>query len=169
MMAIGVMVDLLKHKQPYKQQLAPMLTTFILPCFKSPYGHIRAKAAWLCGVFSDTDFSQGAAGGGGGGKGQGQVYEQLFASVVQCMSDPELPVRVDSVVSRLCRLKGRQSDLIAPDCASSLLLLLRTGGCAQFHRGGGGLGANRPDPPQPPHQHLPSNERGGQRGPRLCP
>uniref|UniRef100_A0A7R9YU85 Importin N-terminal domain-containing protein n=1 Tax=Chlamydomonas euryale TaxID=1486919 RepID=A0A7R9YU85_9CHLO len=91
MMAVGVMVRLLKHKKPYKQQLGPMLSTCIVPCFASPAGHLRAKAAWLCGVFSDTEFADG--------KGQGATYSLLLQHVVACLADTELAVRVDAAVS----------------------------------------------------------------------
>ncbi|KAG1660790.1 hypothetical protein FOA52_011331 [Chlamydomonas sp. UWO 241] len=91
MMAVGVMVRLLKNKNPYKQSLGPMMVNCVVPCFKSPFGHLRSKAAWLSGVFSDTEFPDG--------KGQGPTYSLLLQSVVGCLSDPELAVRVDAAVA----------------------------------------------------------------------
>ena len=60
-------------QSPYKQQLGPMLLNCVVPCFKSQWGHLRAKAAWLSGVYSDTEFPDG--------KGQGATYTLLFQHV----------------------------------------------------------------------------------------
>eukprot|EP00798_Chlamydomonas_sp_ICE-L_P030404 gene30404-35409_t len=68
-----------------------MLTTFVLPCYKSPHGHLRAKACWLSGVFCDVEFPEG--------KGTGPTYFALFQQCCQSLSDPELPVRVAAVVA----------------------------------------------------------------------
>ena len=50
-----------------------MLVNCVVPCFKSPWGHLRAKAAWLTGAYSDTEFADG--------KGQGATYGLLFQHV----------------------------------------------------------------------------------------
>ncbi|GAX74708.1 hypothetical protein CEUSTIGMA_g2156.t1 [Chlamydomonas eustigma] len=91
LLAVGMMVDLLKNKSPYKQQLGPMLINCIIPCFKSPWGHLRAKAAWLAGVYSDAEFADG--------QGLGATFSLLLQNVITCLGDPDLPVRVDSVIA----------------------------------------------------------------------
>lgn len=76
---------------PFKQQLEAMLIQYILPCFDSPHGHLRAKACWVSGVYCDIDFAEG--------HGSGANYGQLFQRVINGLHDADLPVRVDAVVS----------------------------------------------------------------------
>ena len=40
-------------QEPYKAQLEPMLAQYVQPLFVSPYGYLRAKAAWTAGLFAD--------------------------------------------------------------------------------------------------------------------
>ncbi|GFR51384.1 hypothetical protein Agub_g13814, partial [Astrephomene gubernaculifera] len=75
----------------YKDQLGPMMATYVMPCFSSPHPHLRSKAVWVSGVFCDTTFPDGT--------NQGPTYMRFFEQVVRCLGDPELPVRVDAVVS----------------------------------------------------------------------
>lgn len=70
---------------PYKDHLEGLLLTHVLPCFDSPYGHLRAKACWVAGQFADIDFREG--------RGQGRSFNALFQKVVNAFQDPELPVR----------------------------------------------------------------------------
>jgi len=92
MLVVGSLSDVLKSKSPYKEQLETMLMTHVLPCFASPHGHLRSKAAWVSGCYSDIVFS-------GCGVGAGPHFMLLFERVVNGLHDPELPVRVDSVVA----------------------------------------------------------------------
>ncbi|KXZ43736.1 hypothetical protein GPECTOR_81g184 [Gonium pectorale] len=91
LMAVGCLAPLLKAKKPYKEQLGPIMATYVMPCFASPHGHLRSKAVWISGVFCDTTFPDGT--------NRGPTYMRFFEQVVRCLGDPELPVRVDSVVS----------------------------------------------------------------------
>ena len=52
-----------------------MLLQHVVPLFASPYGHLRAKACWLAGIFADIEFSDGQGGWAGGRveSGQGRV------------------------------------------------------------------------------------------------
>ena len=43
----------------YKGQLEAMLVAHVAPLFASPHGHLRAKAAWLSGVYADIQFAAG--------------------------------------------------------------------------------------------------------------
>jgi hypothetical protein len=93
MLVAGSLSDVLKHKSPYKEQLETMLMTHVMPCFASKaHGHLRAKAAWVSGCYSDIPFA-------GCGIGAGPHFMALFERVVNGLHDPELPVRVDSVVA----------------------------------------------------------------------
>ena len=85
--AIGSLQDKLKSTAGYKEQLEPMLATHVLPAFSSPHGHVRAKAAWCAGVYAEIEFANP------------QNFMSLFGSVVNALKDPELPVKVDSVVA----------------------------------------------------------------------
>ncbi|OMP03819.1 hypothetical protein COLO4_10182 [Corchorus olitorius] len=53
--------------------------------FRSPVGHLRAKAAWVAGQYAHINFSDQ------------NNFRQALHSVVTGLRDPELPVRVDSV------------------------------------------------------------------------
>ena len=87
MLAVGSLSDKLKSSTRYAQQLEPMILHHVLPEFQSPHGHLRAKAAWVCGQYADIEFSQG------------NLFQQLFERVLMGIKDVDLPVRVDSVVA----------------------------------------------------------------------
>ncbi|EFJ51590.1 hypothetical protein VOLCADRAFT_79706 [Volvox carteri f. nagariensis] len=91
LLAVGCLAPLLKSKKPYKDQLGPIMATYVMPCFTSPHGHLRSKAVWVSGVFCDTTFPDGT--------NRGPTYMRFFEQVARCLGDPELPVRVDAVVS----------------------------------------------------------------------
>lgn len=71
---------------PYKNQLEGLLLNNVMPCFDSPYGHLRAKACWVAGQFADIEFREGS--------GRGQVFGNLFQKVVNAFQDPHLPVSI---------------------------------------------------------------------------
>ena len=85
--AIGNLQEKLKTTEGYKEQLEPMLAEHVLPAFQSPYGHVRAKAAWCAGVYAEIEFKNP------------QTFMSLFGSVVNALKDPDLPVKVDAVVA----------------------------------------------------------------------
>ena len=84
---VGSLQEKLKSTPGYKEQLEPMLVQHVLPAFGSPHGHVRAKAAWCAGVFAEIEFKDANA------------FQTLFGSVVSALTDAELPVKVDAVVS----------------------------------------------------------------------
>jgi hypothetical protein len=67
-------------QSPYKEQLEVMLLQYVVPCFSSPHGHLRAKAAWVVKEFCDIDFKAG-------GKGQGATFQQLMGATINCLQD----------------------------------------------------------------------------------
>ncbi|XP_047333919.1 importin beta-like SAD2 [Impatiens glandulifera] len=85
LLAIGTLCDKLKQTEPYKSELERMLVQHVFPEFKSPVGHLRAKAAWVAGQYAHINFSVP------------NTFQLALHSVVAGMRDPELPVRVDSV------------------------------------------------------------------------
>jgi len=87
LLAIGSLSDKLKHTIPYKHALEDMLVAHVFPEFQSPVGHIRAKAAWVSGQYADIEFKNP------------QHFVGLLQCIVRGLRDPELPVRVDSVVA----------------------------------------------------------------------
>lgn len=91
LLAVGSLTEVLKHKAPYRDQLETFLMTYVVPCFSSPYGHLRAKACWISGCYCDIQFSDGA--------GAGQTFGLLFKEVMNRLHDTDLPVKVDAVVS----------------------------------------------------------------------
>lgn len=85
LLAIGALCDKLKQTEPYKSELERMLVQHVFPEFKSPVGHLRAKAAWVAGQYAHINFSDQ------------NNFRKALHSVVSGLRDPELPVRVDSV------------------------------------------------------------------------
>lgn len=75
LLAVGCLAPLLKHKKPYKEQLGPIMATYVMPCFASPHGHLRSKAVWVSGVFCDTSFPDGT--------NRGATYMAFFEAVVR--------------------------------------------------------------------------------------
>ncbi|GBG85770.1 hypothetical protein CBR_g40497 [Chara braunii] len=87
LLAIGALSDILKKTDPYKGALETMLVQHVLPEFQSPLGHLRAKAAWVCGQYGMIKFADS------------RNFTAAMHCVVNGLRDPELPVRVDSVVA----------------------------------------------------------------------
>ncbi|MCO5568289.1 hypothetical protein L7F22_021988 [Adiantum nelumboides] len=87
LLAVGALSDKLKETEPYKSQLEQMLVHHVFPEFSSPAGHLRAKAAWVSGQYAGTSFVNK------------QNFSVALSSIVASLRDPELPVRVDSVVA----------------------------------------------------------------------
>ncbi|TYJ19925.1 hypothetical protein E1A91_A09G225100v1 [Gossypium mustelinum] len=85
LLAVGALCDKLKQTEPYKSELEHMLMQHVFPEFRSPVGHLRAKAAWVAGQYAHINFSDQ------------NNFRQALHSVVSGLRDPELPVRVDSV------------------------------------------------------------------------
>ncbi|OMP00310.1 hypothetical protein CCACVL1_03384 [Corchorus capsularis] len=85
LLAVGALCDKLKQTEPYKSELEHMLMQHVFPEFRSPVGHLRAKAAWVAGQYAHINFSDQ------------NNFRQALHSVVTGLRDPELPVRVDSV------------------------------------------------------------------------
>ncbi|KAL3507176.1 hypothetical protein ACH5RR_032558 [Cinchona calisaya] len=85
LLAIGALCDKLKQTEPYKSELERMLVQHVFLEFRSPVGHLRAKAAWVAGQYAHINFSDP------------NNFRNALHSVVAGMRDPELPVRIDSV------------------------------------------------------------------------
>ncbi|KAE8712327.1 Importin beta-like SAD2 [Hibiscus syriacus] len=85
LLAVGALCDKLKQAEPYKSELEHMLTQHVFPEFRSPVGHLRAKAAWVAGQYANVNFSDK------------NNFLQALHCVISGLRDPELPVRVDSV------------------------------------------------------------------------
>jgi hypothetical protein len=67
-------------QDPYRSQLEALLSAHVLPAFSSPWGHLRAKAAWLAKEFADISFSEG-------GSGAGPLFNTLLQQVINCLHD----------------------------------------------------------------------------------
>ncbi|CAG9461067.1 unnamed protein product [Pedinophyceae sp. YPF-701] len=97
LLAVGSLSSYLRKKKQYKDSLEPMLQQYVLPCFQSQYGHLRAKACWVAGSFADLKFPEGV--------GVGRTFGAMMSATVNAMSDPEMPVRVEACMSARCFLE----------------------------------------------------------------
>ncbi|GMH35700.1 hypothetical protein BSKO_03568 [Bryopsis sp. KO-2023] len=91
LLGIGAIDDILKRKKSYKHNMEGLLLEFVVPCFGSTHAHLRARACWVAGEYADLKMKDG--------KGTGPTFGMLLEKVVALMRDPELPVRIDSVVA----------------------------------------------------------------------
>lgn len=56
LLSIGTLYDVLKKKKQYRDNLETMLIQYVLPVFRSPWGHLRAKACWVSGMYCGIKF-----------------------------------------------------------------------------------------------------------------
>lgn len=87
LLALGALHEKLKRTDRYKAQLESMLSQHVFPEFKSSVGHLRAKAAWVAGQYADISFANAAN------------FSGALHAIISALRDPDLPVRVDSVVA----------------------------------------------------------------------
>eukprot|EP00951_Prasinocladus_malaysianus_P037567 scaffold404857_cov51-Prasinocladus_malaysianus.AAC.1 len=131
LLSVGTLYDVLKKKAKYKENLESMLVQYVLPVFRSPYGHLRAKACWVSGMYCGIAFKEknhfelllqgkpkrglhialqtfGACYEKGDKSASSsspplhclrQLWMSSGQSVFNALQDPELPVRMDAVVS----------------------------------------------------------------------
>ena len=74
------------NRLPDKGQLEAMLGQFVLPDFASPVGFLRYRACWVYQQFADEQFPFGNP----------TTTQAAFAGYRSCLSDKELPVRVQA-------------------------------------------------------------------------
>jgi hypothetical protein len=109
---------LVKHRR-YQDALEGIAREHVLPLFGSPFAFLRAKAAWLAGVFArEVKFSRAD---GSQAKGDGLLFDQLFDHVLRCMKD-----RCAAATTARC-----WAVCAAASCA--LRHHVRCGGCACCH------------------------------------
>lgn len=85
---IGVLVDVLIKRQAYKDQLENILTTYVLPEFQNPAGHMRGRACWVLQYFSDIKF-----------KNPQILGEIMRLTANSILNDKELPVKVEAGIA----------------------------------------------------------------------
>lgn len=69
-------------QKAYKHNMEGLLVDYVVPCFASHHGHLRARACWLVGNFADLKFQEGT--------GMGRTFGLLMQKVVEAMKDPEV-------------------------------------------------------------------------------
>lgn len=84
---IGSLADVLLKKKEYREQMEPMLTTYIFPEFNSPHGHMRARACWVIHNFGEVKF-----------KNQQVLIDILRYVTNALLTDKELPVQVEAAI-----------------------------------------------------------------------
>jgi hypothetical protein len=73
---------MLGKKSPIAEQVEYFFVRYVFPEFRSPHGFLRARACDTLDKFSELDF-----------KDQNNLII-VYRSILECMADPELPVRV---------------------------------------------------------------------------
>lgn len=87
LLSMGTLYDVLSKKKTYRVNLEGVLMTYVLPVFGSQWGHLRAKACWVAGMFSGIKFADQ------------RHFDVLLQRVIGALEDQELPVRMDAVVA----------------------------------------------------------------------
>lgn len=85
---IGVLVETLGKRQPYKSQIDTILTTYILSELQNPAGHMRGRACWTLQYFSEVKFNNPEI-----------VKEIMRVSANALLNDCELPVKVEAGIA----------------------------------------------------------------------
>eukprot|EP01134_Creolimax_fragrantissima_P002617 CFRG2617T1 len=83
---IGTLAGLINMKTELAGTLEQMLVTHVFPEFTSRFGFMRARACWILQHFSGVALANE------------QVVIQAMDCLIQCLHDPDLPVRVMSGV-----------------------------------------------------------------------
>lgn len=83
---IGTLASKLKRDPSFSGDLQNLLVTHMLPDFQCPAPFVRARVCWCFSLFFDLEMAE-------------PVLLQGVQGVVQCLQDPELPVRVASAIS----------------------------------------------------------------------
>ncbi|KAI9277967.1 armadillo-type protein [Umbelopsis sp. AD052] len=85
---IGCLADqILRKNSPVAGMMEPFFVTHVIPEFKSPFPFLRARACDITKHFSDLDFANE------------QNLATVYQSVVDCIRDTELPVKVQAALS----------------------------------------------------------------------
>ncbi|KAI7872425.1 armadillo-type protein [Spinellus fusiger] len=79
--------EILKKKSPVATMMEPFFVTHVFPEFKSQFPFLRARACDMARQFSDLNFANP------------QNLALLYQSVLDCLKDSELPVRVQAALA----------------------------------------------------------------------
>ncbi|KNC79578.1 hypothetical protein SARC_08026 [Sphaeroforma arctica JP610] len=79
---IGTLARLINKKKELKGTLETMLMTHVIPEFSSSFGFMRARACWVMQYFHGVALRNEA------------VVIECMDSIIRCLHDPDLPVRV---------------------------------------------------------------------------
>eukprot|EP01023_Acetabularia_acetabulum_P004528 TRINITY_DN11915_c0_g2_i1.p1 TRINITY_DN11915_c0_g2~~TRINITY_DN11915_c0_g2_i1.p1 ORF type:complete len:685 (+),score=130.97 TRINITY_DN11915_c0_g2_i1:224-2056(+) len=109
LLVLGQLQPLLSSKKnPYKDKAAEVLCSFVMPFYGSRFGHIRAKACWLSGVYFKVT--------------QGDVFLAFFNKNIQLLANDELPVRVDAAIALKNYVDNCEEDMLSQQSIEQLLL-----------------------------------------------
>lgn len=85
---VGTLAEVLLKKKMYRDQMENMLTTYVLPEFASPHGHMRARACWVLQYFCDIKLKNP------------QVLAEIMRLTSQALlTDKELPVKAQAAIA----------------------------------------------------------------------
>lgn len=92
LLAVGSLHENLAKRDVYRPSLEPMLKTHVLPELTSAHGFLRARACWTYGQFARSIFRRGKA-------AEPEHLKAAFQRLLECMRDPDLPVRVNASIA----------------------------------------------------------------------
>lgn len=85
---VGTLADVLLKKKLYRDQMETMLTTYVLPEFASPHGHMRARACWVLQYFCDIKL-----------KNPQVLAEIMRLASNALLTDKEMPVKAQAAIA----------------------------------------------------------------------
>ena len=89
---------LIKKKKKYAGELEGLLVTSVFPDFNSPVAFLRYRACWMIQQFSKVSWSDGGA-----------HLRSLIQMLLQRLSDPALPVQIESSKALRCLLESEEA------------------------------------------------------------
>jgi len=103
LLVIGSLSTILLSKKKYASEIEGMLVTSVFPDFNSPIGFLRCRACWMTQQFYSVKWTD-----------DGTNLKTLIQLVLQRLSDPSLPVRIEAskALRFLIETKGADETLL---------------------------------------------------------
>ncbi|XP_012566342.1 importin-7 isoform X1 [Hydra vulgaris] len=113
---VGSLAETLQKKKAYKNHMESVLSAHVLPEFHSPHGFLRARACWVVQQFAIIGFKDD------------NVLAQTIQSILQCLTDKDLPVQVEAGIAIrqiVDKQEEKANDMLRPHVRELVQQILR--------------------------------------------
>ncbi|XP_072930858.1 importin-7 [Epargyreus clarus] len=94
---MGTLNDILLKKKVYKWQVETLISQYVLPEYRSPYGYMRARACWVLHSFATVRFKNDAL-----------LVESVHLTINALLTDTDLPVKVEAAIALQTLLSSQE-------------------------------------------------------------